>query len=272
MRRLAAALVALWLAWPAAGHGEGLRRLPDGEVARAGPLSAYLIDPTTRYYHGVLGDAIEAGGFVVERDGRRLIYRLGADAVFEDRRVRLADLDGDGEPEAIIVKSYLRRGAAIAAFRILRERIAPLAESRALGAPRRWLNPVGVADFAGSGEALIAAVITPHVAGSLRLFRLSRGALVEVARIDGVTNHIIGARNLDLAAIDDVDGDGTPDIVLPTLDRRALAAVSFRGGRAAMIRRKPARRTIVWLHSARDGVGLVTLEDGSRAVIDLNDR
>ncbi|MGL4440696.1 MAG: hypothetical protein ACRCUE_15635, partial [Bosea sp. (in: a-proteobacteria)] len=40
--------------------------LPDGEVSRHGSFSARLIDPTERYDHGVLGDAIEAGGFMVE--------------------------------------------------------------------------------------------------------------------------------------------------------------------------------------------------------------
>jgi hypothetical protein len=254
----------------ASAAAQAQQPLADGEVTRAGTLSAYLIDPTRRYDHGVLGDAIEAGGFAVERDGRRLIHRLGDDAVFEDRRVRLADLDGDGRPEAIVVKSYLRRGAAIAVYRLLHDRIVPLAESRAIGTRHRWLNPVGIADFTGSGEAMVAAVVMPHVAGSLRLFRLARSALTEVARIGGVTNHIIGTRNLDLAALTDVDGDGTPDVVLPAFDRRALVAVSFRGGIAIAVRRKPTANRIVALNAVRRGVASVVLEDGVRAAIDLN--
>jgi hypothetical protein len=111
--------------------------LPDGEISKSGPFTAWLIDPTTRYGHAVLGDAIEAGGFVVERSGTRLTYRLPPDAVFEDRRVRLADMDGDGVPEAIIVKSYLSRGAAIAVYRILPDRIEPLAETEAVGSRNR---------------------------------------------------------------------------------------------------------------------------------------
>ncbi|WP_291824033.1 hypothetical protein, partial [Bosea sp. (in: a-proteobacteria)] len=185
-------------------------------------MVAYLVDPTTRYGHGVLGDAIEAGGFVVERDGQRLLFRLGPDAVFEDRRVRLADLDGDGQPEAIVVKAYLDRGAALAVYRIGRHAIEPLAESPAIGQRNRWLNPVGVADFAGSGQAMLAAVVTPHLAGSLRLYRLSGTALVEVSRIDGFTNHRLGERDLDLAQIGDLDEDGTPDIVIPSLSRQDL--------------------------------------------------
>ncbi|PMR68583.1 hypothetical protein CR158_22340 [Halomonas heilongjiangensis] len=39
--------------------------------------------------------------------------------------------------------------------------------------PNRWLNPVGVADLSGNGEAEIAAVTTPHIGGVLRVYRRS---------------------------------------------------------------------------------------------------
>lgn len=260
------------LAGASPGSAETLRRLPDGEVARAGALTAYLIDPTTRYAHGVLGDAIEAGGFAVERGGRRLVYRLGQDAVFEDRRVRLVDIDGDGAAEALVVKSYLNRGAALAVYKLRGDAIAPLAESAAIGTPNRWLNPAGVADFSGSGERLVAAVITPHLAGSLRLYRLAGGALAEVARLDGVTNHILGSRDLDLARIADIDRDGVPEIVLPTLDRTALVAVGLRDGKLAIVRRKSTPRRIASLRRVRDGKATVTLEGGKAATVDLTAR
>lgn len=257
---------------PGYAQGDDMRRLPDGIVTRAGAYSAYLIAPTTRYRHGVLGDAIEAGGFAVEHKGRRLVYRLGEDAVFEDRLVRLADLDGDGIPEAIVVKTYLNRGAALAVYAIGKERIAPMAESAALGIPNRWLNPVGVADFRGSGEPMIAAVLTPHLNGSLRVFRLAGDALVEAGRLDGVTNHIIGSRDLALGAVDDVAGDGVPQVVLPTRERGALVAVSFRAGQAAITHRQEVPGKIVAVKSVRRGKATLTLDNGRQLTVNLRGR
>jgi hypothetical protein len=245
-------------------QAQDLLRLPDGEVTRSAGMTAYLVDPTTRYGHGVLGDAIEAGGFVVERDGQRLLFRLGADAVFEDRRVRLADLDGDGQPEAIVVKAYLDRGAALAVYRIGRHAIEPLAEGPAIGQRNRWLNPVGVADFTGSGQAMLAAVVTPHLAGSLRLYRLAGAVLVEVSRIDGFTNHRLGERDLDLARIGDIDGDGTPDIVMPSLSRQDLAAIGFKGGRAVVLGKASVKQRIARFPALRGPRATIETDTGER--------
>jgi hypothetical protein len=243
---------------------QDLLRLPDGEVTRSAGITANLVDPTTRYGHGVLGDAIEAGGFAVERDGQRLLFRLGADAVFEDRRVRLADLDGDGQPEAIVVKAYLDRGAALSVYRIGRHAIEPLAESAAIGQRNRWLNPVGVADFTGSGQAMLAAVITPHLAGSLRLYRLAGSALVEVSRIDGFTNHRLGERDLDLARIGDIDGDGNPEIVIPSLSRQDLAAIGFKGGRAVILGKAAVKQRVARFLALRGPRATIQADTGER--------
>jgi len=244
--------------------------LQNAEVARSGSITAYLIDPTSRYRHGVFGETIEASGFVVERDGHRLIYRLPENSVFEDRRLRLADMDKDGVPEVILIKSYLDRGAAIAVYALRADSIEQIAESQPIGLSHRWLNIAGIADFRGDGEMSIAAVLTPHLSGSLRLYRLADGKLSETARLDGITNHIFGTRNLDLARIDDVDGDGTPDIVLPTRTRDALAAVSFRSGKAVQISRRDSPGRIVALDQTKRGIATVTLDDDSRSTLDLS--
>lgn len=211
--------------------------LREGEITRAGEVTAYLTHPTEIYKHGVTGKPIEAAGFAIERAGKRLEVTLPADQVFEDRRVRLMDVDSDGVAEAILVKSTLEKGAAIAVYKLGKAKIETLAETDPIGQPNRWLNPVGVVDMAQDGRKFIAAVITPHLTGSLRFYELRGKALVEVTRLDGVTNHINGSRNLDLAVIQDVDADGADDIVLPSLDRKALVLVTLKGGKAQIAAR-----------------------------------
>ena len=107
--------------------------LPDG-VVETGPgevAAAWLIDPTTRYGHGVLGDAIEAGGLGVRfRDGSSAELRLGPDQVFEDRRARIVDSDGDGPDELLVVRSELSRGRR---WRSTRRRAEPSGCARPRG-------------------------------------------------------------------------------------------------------------------------------------------
>ncbi len=105
---------------------------------------AWLAEPTTRYDHGILGDEIEAGSLVIEaRDGKRYTVQLGSDAVFEDLEPRLADLDGDGHDEIIVVKSYLKRGSSLAVIALHegryrdRRRNAAARPRRGAGSTRR---------------------------------------------------------------------------------------------------------------------------------------
>ena len=190
--------------------------LPDGEITRgtADITRAWLSEPTERYRHGVLGDAVEAGAQVLERaDGRRFEYVLDAGSVFEDRRVRLIDLDQDGRDEAIVVQSYLDEGAALA-----------------IGRANRWLNPVGAGDFDGDGVVEIAYVETPHIGGALRLFEYRDRRLHEDHAARGFSNHAIGSRVQHQSAIHDWTGDGVPDMAMPDARRRGLRFVTFARG------------------------------------------
>jgi hypothetical protein len=105
------------------------------------------------------------------------------------------------------------------------------AEAPNIGRPNRWLNIAGFGDFTGGGKTEIAAVVTPHIAGSLRVYEMVGAKIVERARIDGYTNHINGSRNLDLARIADVNGDGIVDIALPRITDGTAAVVTFVGGK-----------------------------------------
>jgi len=210
--------------------------LPDGEFTRgAGRITgAWLSGPTRRYGHGILGDAIEASGIhALLRNGDGADFTLDDNSVFEDLRARLVDLDGDGEDELVAIRTYLDAGAALAVYRFQNGRIAPLAESDAIGLSHRWLNPAGVADFDGDGAIEIAHVETPHIGGILRVHALVAGRprlLLKYSAYD-FSNHSIGSRVLDMSAVVDWNGDGVPDLAAPDAGRRRMRVVSFSDGR-----------------------------------------
>lgn len=227
--------------WPSTPRRDDM--LPDGEVSTGvkGIAEAWLTGPTERYAHGIMGDVIEASGIrVVTADGGILDIVLGPDSVFEDRLARLADVDGDGRDEVIVVRSYLEAGAALAVYEVRGGALRRMAEAPAIGRPNRWLNPVGVADFDGDGTPEVAAVITPHIGGILKIYSVQGNVLVEEASTKrGFSNHFIGSRELGLSAMADANGDGVTDIFLPSADRGALRIVTFAGGKFAEIASVP---------------------------------
>jgi hypothetical protein len=217
------------MAWPRLAEGA----LPDGHVATGTHdiARAWLAEPTDRYEHGVLGDKTEAGSVVIETTaGKRLTVRLKPDAVFEDLKVRIVDLDGDGHDEIVLVKSYLKRGAALAVIGERHGNYEVIAETPPLGQPNLWLDPAGIADFTGDGKPKIALVRQPHAVGMLELWAWRNGNLQKLAEMPGFANHIAGSRDIDMSAVADFDGDGKPDLALPSFDRTHLRIVSFAPG------------------------------------------
>ena len=245
--------------------------LYDGQVSVAGNGSlALLIGPTEDYRHDILGDPIEASGFCALDlwSGETATLNLAPGSVFEDLRVRLVDLTGDGRAEFVVVRSYLDRGAALAVYQLTDGRIEHLAETPAIGIANRWLNPAGAADFDGDGRVEIAYVETPHIGGTLKVWELADGALRREQAVAGFSNHAIGSRELDLSAVLDWNGDGVPDLALPDAARRSLRIVTFAGGRFAELAALPQDTEIKTAVHATDLDGdgkpelLYGLEDG----------
>jgi hypothetical protein len=161
--------------------------------AAEGPVFAWFEDPTTRYPHGVLGDAVEAGTLAVQLASDCAILRatLPDTEVYEDIAPRLSDLDGDGRAEVIVVQSHRRVGARLAIYSAT-DRLRLLAATPNIGRPNRWLAPIGAADFDGDGAIEVAYIDRPHLARTLRVWRYENGALTEIAAASGLTNHRIG--------------------------------------------------------------------------------
>ncbi len=157
--------------------------------AAADIIAAHYDAPTSRYSHGVLGDAIEWGALVLALDdGRRLRVTLPDSSVFEDTAPRLADVDGDGNNEVVVVESSLVLGARLA----IHDETGLLAATPHIGRRYRWLAPVAVADLDGDGATELAWIDRPHLARTLRIWRYRDGRLFPVAERTGLTNHRIG--------------------------------------------------------------------------------
>jgi FG-GAP-like repeat len=159
-------------------------------AAAADPIvSARLIDPTDRYDHAILGDALEWAGLEMTlASGQRLRVTLPGTRVFEDVAARVVDADGDGLTEVIAVETDLMLGASLAVYDAAGKRAA----TPFIGQTHRWLAPAGVGDFDGDGRPEIAYVDRPHLLRELVFLRLTGGHLAEIARIPGLTNHRIG--------------------------------------------------------------------------------
>ncbi|HEY5634595.1 MAG TPA: VCBS repeat-containing protein [Burkholderiaceae bacterium] len=221
---------------PARALGPG--QLPHSEVATGSRdvARAWLARPTDRYPHAVLGDALEASQLVVEmRDGRAVHVELPPNRVFEDLAPRLADLDGDGRDEILVVESDLRLGASLSVYGVRADGLQRRASSGFLGQPNRWLNPLGAGDFDGDGKLDLALVATPHIGGALRLYRYAEPALIPFAEFSGVSTHSLGSTELGLGRV--VKRSPRDRLLMPDATMRALRLLEWTPGGVVEIAR-----------------------------------
>jgi hypothetical protein len=256
--------------------------VPGTRMQSAGPLTTFFTEP--RAGHGAFGQIDAAGRLTimekqplagVSTEARAVPTRMsvveaGPDAVFEDVEPRLADLDRDGTPEILVVKSYLARGSALAVVGRRDGAWTVLAETPPVGEPQRWLSPAAVADFSGDGQPGIALVRTPHLQGALQLWSFDGRKLALKHEAAGYSNHVFGEAALDNAAAVDVDGDGRPELILPTQDRKALAILSLKDGIKELARvplPTPAGKGLAALGQGTGTHIIAALEDGRVAIV-----
>lgn len=190
--------------------------------------SARYTDPTARYDHGILGDAIEYGALELGLvDGKRLTLRLPKDRVFEDLAPRLVDVDLDGEPEVVVIETSLQKGARLAIY----DETGLIAATPFIGRTHRWLAPIGAADLDGDGRVEFAYIDRPHLAKTLRIWRLVDGELVHVLDQKGLTNHKIGQGFISGGLRECGAG---PEMVTADASWSNIVATRFKNGRIEM--------------------------------------
>lgn len=201
--------------------------LPDGRILVDEDKRLLLLtQPTERYGHGVLGDAIEAAAVaLIETEPEptvSLTIPIPEPMVIEGIAPLWADITGDGRREIIVTLSNEGQGAQIVVYN---EDGARMASGPAIGRGFRWRHQLAVAPFGPDGELELVDVLTPHIGGVVEYYRLDGNELKIVAQTPGYTSHVIGTRNLDMAVAGDFDGDGAVELLLPIQARTELGAI-----------------------------------------------
>ncbi len=204
--------------------GMAMVLLLGGQMALAQQIESARFGGITRAYdHGILGDKLEYSKLILRADGRRIVLDAGEGFVFEDLAPRLADLDGDGQPEVIVIRTDMQRGASLAIYNA--ERL--ITQTAPIGQRYRWLAPVGVGDFDGDGVIEIAYVETPHLGKLLKIVKYIDESLVLDASVPALSNHRIG-ENFISGGVRDC-GDG-PEIITADAGWQRLMLTRFVAG------------------------------------------
>jgi hypothetical protein len=208
-------------------------------VNENGRIAVYAPATDERYVHGIMGDDIEGSSLVVleVRDDKLEVFTqidLEGDAVYEGLSPIWADVDGDTMPDLITTVSDSQNGSRIRVYRLTYDGIR-IAEGEPIGTSHRWQHQLAFAPFGVNGEMELVDVLTPHIGGIVRFYQFNGREMEIVAQIAGYTSHVIGSRNLDMAVAGDFNGDGRPEIVLPSQDRTRIAGIQHNENGAEVV-------------------------------------
>ncbi len=228
-----------------------------------GITEAWYAETTDRYGHFALGKAHEYAAITAKTDsGEYLRFELPAGLVFEDLKPRIVNIGAGTEKQLLTIVSGLDGGARLMILRQDGSNLVPAAQSEPIGTEMRWMNPVAVADLDGDGQVEIAAVITPHIGGTLKIFRLDGKRLVEIAALGGFSNHVYGSAELGMSTV--VAVAGRMMLVVPDATRRRLRLIAFADGRLVELGSHPLEEPL--------NAALKPLPDGRIEIVGLRQR
>ena len=166
----------------------------------------------------------------------------------------------------LLVPKPRRLGASVAVFHLNGNAFVKIAQTPFIGTPNRWLNIAEIDHFGGNRRPDIAFVVTPHLAGILQFYRFRNNRLVRIAGAAGYSNHFIGSNELRLSAVADVNRNGIPDLIIPSLARNELVVIGLKGQQFEELERieLPARINRAIGVEEKDGQTefIVGLDDG----------
>ena len=204
---------------------------PDARIVLSddGRIAVYAEASNRRYVHGIMGDDLEGSVLVVLRvvdDAFEIVAQvnLEGDAVYEGLSPMWADVDEDGTQDLITTVSDSRVGSRIRAYLFTDDGIHEV-DGQSIGQANRWQHQLAWGAFGANGEMQLVDVLTPHIGGVVRFYQFTGDSLEIVATQSDYTSHVIGSRNLDMAVAGDFNGDGQPEIVLPSQGRTSIAGI-----------------------------------------------
>lgn len=202
-------------------------------VAPDSSVIALYTDPVTRYTHGILGDAIEAGRLVVIQDQQVFDWLLLETYVFEDIRPRLVDIDGDGQLEVVTIRTQVSNGAGIAVYKVNGNVLSEIAFVEAIGRSSRWLNIAMLDDWDNDQVVELAWIETPHIGGTLKVAKYQPGKIDPLDALGLYSNHAIGDRNLCLSVL--LDQNGQKVLYVPTQNRNKIVGFTLESNQLNII-------------------------------------
>jgi hypothetical protein len=188
--------------------------------------------------------------------------QLDGENVFEGVAPMWADVNEDGIEDLITTVSNSTQGSQIRVYLFDGEKFTGEINSPAIGQGGRWWHQIAWGPFGPGGEMELATVRSPHVDGTVQFLRLNRetNTLDVAAELAGFTSHVIGTNNLDMAVAGDFNGDGQPELVVPSVDRTAIAGVQHNAEGAQVVWSQPMGGRLV------TNLAPATLPDGALAL------